>query len=125
MQNVKVDDLPAAVVKMLETYSQDVTDGVKADVKTVARECREEIKKNSPEATGAYKKGWADAVEFEGKEDIRITVHNKKKPWLTSLLEYGHAKIGGGRVEGRPHIRPAEEHAAEKLEKKVKVVVKG
>lgn len=61
---------------------------------------------------------------FENLNDIRIEVHNKTDYQLTHLLEDGYAKVNGGRVEGKPHIGPAEQHAEEKLLKKVKVVVR-
>ena len=120
-----IDGLAAAIQKELADYSQDVTDGLKKSVKQVAKECRDEIVQNSPVLTGSYKKGWGTKINYEASDDIRITVRNKTDYQLTRLLEYGHAMPKGGRVEGKPHIRPAEEHASEKLMRKVKVVVKG
>lgn len=121
---VGIDGLADAIAKELAEYSQDVTDGLKKEVKQVAKECRQDIAQSSPEFTGDYKKGWATKVNYEGADDIRMTVHNRTDYQLTHLLEYGHAIPTGGRVEGKPHIRPAEERAAEKLVKKVRVVVK-
>ena len=123
-----IDGLAAAIQKELAAYSQDVTDGIKADCKQVAEECRKEIKQNSPELTGDYKKGWRVKTNFESREDIRLTVHNKTDYQLTHLLEKGHAGVGGtakGSAAPHPHIAPAEQHAAEKLVKKAKIRVKG
>lgn len=124
MAKVSVNDLADAVAKELSEYSQDVTDGLKKEVKSVAKECKAEIQRNSPVLTRSYKKGWRDQVAFEGREDIRVVVRNKTDYQLTHLLENGHAKVKGDRVEGKPHIAPAERNAEKKLLKRVKVVVR-
>ena len=120
----RVDDLSREVKAQLQAYCDEVTEAVKAEVDTVAEESLQEIKANSPVRTGRYRKGWRKEVAYESRDDIRITVRNKPYPGLTHLLENGHAKAGGGRVEGIPHIKPAEQHAAEKLADKVKVRLK-
>lgn len=125
MKTIKIDGLADAITKELANYSQEVTDGLKAEIKKVAKECDEDIKQNSPIQSGSYKKGWGITLNYEGRDDIRITVHNKTDYQLTHLLEKGHAKLNGGRVEGIAHIAPAEKNAAEKLFKRVRVVVKG
>lgn len=125
MAKTSVTDLAEAIAKELEQYSQDVTDGLKKEVKQVAKECKLEIQQKSPVLTGDYKKGWRDQVEYESGQDIRVVVRNKTDYQLTHLLENGHAKVNGGRGPGKPHIRPAEQNAEKKLLKQVKVVVRG
>ena len=123
-RKVTAQEWAAALFEELMEYNQEVTDGIKKSAKNVAKECKNEIQRNSPELTGSYRKGWRNTVVFEGVNDIRIEVHNKTDYQLTHLLEDGHAKVNGGRVEGKPHIGPAAQHAEEKLLKKVKVVVR-
>lgn len=125
MAKVSIDGLAAAVAKELAEYSQDVADGVKKEVRQVAKEMVQELKQTSPRDTGKYAAGWRERTEFESDEDIRELVYNAKKPQLTHLLENGHAKQNGGRVNGKPHIRPAEQTAEKKLTNGVKVVVRG
>ena len=120
MGAVKIDGLADAIVKELEEYRQDITDELKREIKTVAKECKQDIQRNSPVLTGSYRKGWQDKVAYEGDDDIRVIVRNRTDYQLTHLLEYGHAKVNGGRVQGHPHIGPAEQRAEEKLMKKVK-----
>lgn len=125
MANVKINNLADAVMQELQDYSDEVTEQLKKEVKQVAKECVKEIKQNAPELTGDYVKSWRQKTVFESSNDIRVVVHSKDEYRLTHLLEYGHAKVNGGRVPGKAHIRPAELNAEEKLLKKVKVVVKG
>lgn len=125
MAGIKIADLADAVSRELAAYDQDVTDGVKKEVAQVAKDVVAELKQTSPRNSGDYAKGWKSRVEYESPEDIRVRVYNSKKPQLTHLLENGHAKQNGGRVNGTPHIGPAEQKAEKSLESKVKVVVRG
>ncbi len=122
--SVKIDDLAEAVMKELNAYSDEVSEALRESVKEVSKETAAEIREASPKSSGKYKKGWKSKVAHESRTDIRTTVYNSAKPQLTHLLEYGHAKRGGGRVEGKPHIRPAEEKLEAKLEGKIKVKLK-
>ena len=111
-QRIKIDELGQAVADALKEYNQQVNEALKA-----ARELRS----TSPKRTGEYAKGWTQKTSYETADNIRVTVYNNKKPQLAHLLEYGHAKVNGGRVEGKAHIRPAEERAEKQLLGRVKV----
>ena len=74
----------------------------------------------SPVRSGEYRKSWAAKKTLDRSGKLTVTVYNRKKPGLTHLLEKGHAKRGGGRVEGTPHIAPAEEYAVDELEKRIR-----
>lgn len=125
MGNIDARNLADTIVSEMSSYNQQLTDAIKVEVRKTAKECAADIKKASPKLTGDYRKGWSTKVVYESDEDIRARVYNRTDYQLAHLLEHGHAKIGGGRVEGRPHIRPAEEAAIRKLQGRVKVRVRG
>ena len=122
-KKIAIDDLTDIIIGELQDYSEEIMEDVKKSVKKVAKECVSDIKEKAPENTGDYKKGWKTKITFESSNDIRVTVHNSKKPQLTHLLEHGHAKVNGGRVEGKEHIRPAEQRAESKLLKQIKEAI--
>lgn len=125
MAGIKIDDLASAIAEELEAYQQEAADGLKQQIRSVAKETVQTIKATSPKNTGDYASGWTTKVAFESNQDIRVQIYNRKKPQLAHLLEHGHAKANGGRVDGKPHIGPAEQAAEKKLLGKIKVVVKG
>lgn len=120
---IKIDDLAQAVAEELRAYRDEVVDGLKDSAKTAAKECLTAIKANSPADTGEYRAGWKIKKAYESGSDIRLQVYNKDHYQRTHLLEDGHANVDGGRTPGHPHIAPAADLAADRLEKEVKVKV--
>ena len=124
MASISIDALADTLAEELAGYSQEVTDDLKREVKQVAKEMVAELKATSPRDSGDYASGWTSTTEREGGNTVQVRVYNRKKPTLTHLLENGHAKVNGGRVEGKAHIGPAEQAAEKRLENKVVVMVK-
>lgn len=122
-KTVSIDDMAEVISQELESYRKEVVDALKKDVKAVAKETVQTLKDTSPKRTGEYAKGWKNKITEDSRDDIQSVVYNAKKPSLAHLLENGHAKVTGGRVEGIPHIRPAAEQAEKELEGRVKVHV--
>lgn len=124
MASIKIDNLASEIMGLMSEYASGVTEGMKEEAKAVAKETVKELKSTSPEGRGSrkghYRDGWASKTESENASSIGIRVYNKKKPGLTHLLEKGHAKRGGGRVEGIPHISTAEEHAVKSYKRRLK-----
>lgn len=121
---VKPDELAEAIGEELSQYFDNLNEAVKQAVRQTSQECRDEIKRRSPKRTGKYRKSWAITEVLNRHGSIRLVVHNKKHYRLTHLLENGHAKKSGGRVESIPHIGPAEKHAEQNLMKRVEEAIK-
>ena len=107
-QNVSINDMDDVIMKELEQYAKLATDDMKDAVKNTAKSVKKDIESSAPVLTGRYKKSWAVKNINENANSIDIAVHSRNRYQLTHLLEYGHAKRGGGRVAGKPHIAPAE-----------------
>jgi hypothetical protein len=116
---IKPDDLGKVIAAELQAYAKEVTEDVKESAQTAADFAVNEVKKLSPVLTGDYRKGWRMQKSFENSQEVRVTVFNKTDYQLTHLLENGHAKRGGGRVEAKKHIEPAEDATAEMFEKQI------
>ena len=125
MTNINVDQLAAEIAKGLAEYSQDVVEKIDVSSERVGKETVKTLKATSPKKTGKYAKSWTMKTEKAiGQPDLRI-IHAKAPHYrLTHLLEHGHAKVGGGRVEGRPHIRPAEEEVIREFTREVEEAIK-
>jgi hypothetical protein len=124
MAKIKVGQLAAEIQKNLSIYSKEVTEQINDSVGKVAKKSVKELKNTSPKETGKYSKGWTSKKEVGSFGSQVYVVHNKKRYQLAHLLEFGHAKRGGGRTAGRPHIKPVEDKAIREFTKKVEEAVK-
>lgn len=121
-----IDGLAAAIASQLEQYGNAVTEDLKKQVKASAKECVELIREKAPKDTGAYADSWKQKTTQESTHSITCVCYAGNGEYrLTHLLENGHAKAGGGRVEAKPHIAPAEEEMRANLDKRVEIICKG
>ena len=114
-----IDKLDTAIQKILRDYADDTTKTVKDLAREFGKKGAQAVKSSSAGAygSGRYSKGWTSTVE-ETRYGTTAVIHNTT-PGLPHLLEKGHAKRNGGRVQGRVHIAPVEEKLVEEFKKAV------
>lgn len=124
-RNVSIDEMADAIMEGLTEYADLAAEDMKKAVKKAGTTARREIEANAPKDTGAYAKSWSVKNTKETSNSLEVTVYSKTKYQLAHLLEHGHAKRGGGRVSAQPHIAPAEDTAAEQLEREIEKALGG
>ena len=114
-----IDNLAKTIMEGIQEYADVASEDVKTAVRKAGKNVKAEISANAPKRTGAYAKSWAVKTEKETAHSLEVVVHSKNRYQIAHLLEHGHAKRGGGRVAGIPHITPAEEKAVKQLEEDI------
>lgn len=105
-----------AINEMLEETLAEDEEVLRKHVVDACKVAKSDLRKNSPRKTGDYANGWTYKVNDNASGSYHGTVYNSTTYQLTHLLEKGHAKRGGGRVDGIPHIEPAFEDARKVME---------
>lgn len=116
---ISIDQMASVIMEGLQDYADLATDDLKAAVKKAGTTVRKQIQATAPSDTGKYTKSWSVKKTKETSNSLEVTVYSKNRYQLAHLLEFGHAKRGGGRVAGRAHIAPAEQAGIEELEKEI------
>lgn len=119
--NSSTFDFSDYVGQMLQDYGTEVVEAMTESINEVAKEAVKKLKADSPRGSGGvrqhgkYAKGWA--VKYErGRLTTSATIHGKSGTYqLAHLLEFGHAKRGGGRSRSIEHIAPVEQWAIEEV----------
>ena len=118
-----IDDMTKEIMKGLQEYSELADDEMKKAVRKTATSVKKEISANAPHDTGTYAKSWTSSKVKETSHNLQMTVHSRNRYRLAHLLEKGHANRGGGRVQGKPHIAPAEKNGEELLENLIRKAI--
>ena len=121
---IGIGDLSAEVMRQLNEYADLTTEGMKEAVQKAGKTVQKEIKGTAPKRTGAYGKSWTVKKTNESSRALEVTVHSRNRYQLAHLLEFGHAKRGGGRVAAQPHIAEAEQKGIEQLEQEIERCIK-
>ena len=119
---IGIDNLAGQITTTIRQYTEEVSEAIERELDNTSKAVLDDIKANSPVKTGKYKAGWKRKKESLGGS-IKYTIHNKNKPGLAHLLEFGHAKAGGGRVADKPHIRPAYDRHVSTMEDRIKRII--
>ena len=124
-RNIQISGLADAVMDTLEEYAGLAAEDVKQAVRDAGDVVKDDIRSHAPKDTGDYAKSWAVKKMKETSSSLTVTVHSRNRYQLAHLLEFGHAKRGGGRVAARPHIASAEQKGMEYLEEEIRKALEG
>jgi hypothetical protein len=118
MAKINLDQLADTILQDLDLYLANTVEDIEYAVKETAKDTVAELRQSSPADSGDYAESWNYKKDntMRGKWYRSMVVYSKKPFYaLTHLLERGHAKVNGGRVDARPHIKQAEDMAARLL----------
>ena len=120
-------DLRKEINAILKDYTDEVAEVCAETIPDVAEEAADTLKKNSPHRRKGKKKyatGWKVQTKRRARIYTESVIYNRNMPGLTHLLEYGHAKTGGGRVAPRPHIAAVADAVEKELLEKLEAALK-
>ena len=119
-KRVTLQQLPDAINEILKEYEGDILRNLPEITEQVGKKGVTALKNESKSKFNGkkYAGGWRSQTE-KTRLGATVTIYNGKLPGLPHLLEHGHAKRGGGRVEGRAHIAPVEKKLIKEYERKI------
>ncbi|ERT57723.1 HK97 gp10 family phage protein [Peptoniphilus sp. BV3C26] len=113
-------DLVKEIEKATKEQLDLANDVVNKAVDKVAKETVSDLKSSSPKKSGEYASGWGKREGQTATRSKSSIVWNEEHYRLTHLLEFGHAKVNGGRVAAKPHIAAVEQKAIKNFEDELK-----
>lgn len=122
---VTIDNLDKEIKKIFNEYSGSVMSNLDQITRQTTKKGVQALKSESKSTFGTVKKRkkkyastWTSKFET-GRLSRQGIIYNTQAG-LPHLLEHGHAKVNGGRVQGRAHIQPVEQKLVTEYEREVK-----
>ena len=125
------DEFAVAMDRIRAGIPIELLPGLQGAVRKSAKKGRRSVKANArkagfrlttskgPSKTSAtYIKGWSYKMR-SNDDGAAAEIGNEEFPGLAHLLEKGHARVGGGRVQAFPHIKQAAKDAENVLVEEV------
>ena len=120
--SITIDQLTDAVTKEVKLYTEAVDEGIAEELLATTTLVLKEVKSTAPKRTGKYARSFI-ATDESIIANRRYAIWSKKNYRRVHLLEFGHAKKNGGRVEGRPHLGPAYDKYVPEMEDNIKKII--
>lgn len=105
--------------KLLDEYGDEVAEAAATTARKVALEGKKKVKAGGQGNWTNYNPSWSMKTESD-RLTFSAKIYNKKHYRLTHLLEFGHAKVNGGRTRAFPHIKPVNDWVKKEYERKLK-----
>lgn len=124
-QSLTVEEFSLAINEALKEFAGAVDYDIKYVTEKVAKRAKENVVRNIKtsgiKGTGKYRKSIA-VRDLKGGLLVKKKLIYAKPPHarLTHLLEYGHAKLNGGRTRAFTHWEPAEREAIDDFMKELR-----
>ena len=115
-QTIQVSEMEKVIMDALEEYGEKASEVIGQTLPLVGQETAQDLRSTSPKLTGNYAASWTYGMrESQGsKKRNKLIVYNKDHYRIVHLLEHGHAKKNGGRVDAVVHVKPAQDRAEKK-----------
>lgn len=124
MPTIKVHMLASVVNSYLDEFGDEAYRANNEAIRKVAKDVTKDLKKaGSFGGSGAFRKSIGAEIE-NTRVGLTATIGAKAPHYrLTHLLEFGHAKQNGGRVEGYNFVAPINNTVYDRYKKEMEVLL--